>query len=356
MALKIGMLTSGGDCQGLNAVLRGIAKSLYHMVPGVELYGIRNGYQGLIERDWCELRPSDFSGILRQGGTILGTSRQPYKSMIDKDDPTGLSEKAKTIIANAKEFGFDAIAILGGNGTQKTANLLSENGINVVGLPKTIDNDLWGTDLTFGFDSAVLKATSVIDSIHTTAEAHGRVFVIELMGHKVGWISLYAGMAGGADVILLPELPYDLDSVIKVIDARTNRGKKFSIIVIAEGAYSTEEMKIPRKKRENLIGTSGARLRDALANHIEQDVKLVIPGYYQRGGEPTPTDRLLCTRFGSKAASMIVEGRFGEMVSMQGRDIASVPLAEVAGKLKTIELDSDILVEARLLGIHFGDS
>lgn len=356
--MKIAILTSGGDCQGLNPALRGVAKGLYHLVPDVWIYGVSDGYTGLIENNIKLMKPSDFSGILRQGGTILGTTRQPYKTMVFEEG--GLTEKAEQMIENYKRNNFDALIILGGNGTQKTANLLSQNGVNVVSLPKTIDNDLYGTDYSFGFDSAVAKATSVIDAVHSTAEAHGRVFVVELMGHKVGWIAIYAGVAGGADVILIPEIPYDTENVVEVIEKRNVDGKGFTIIAIAEGAVTREENNMAKKDRKGLMNTSGSRLAEHLQaildeKEMNQEVKLVIPGYYQRGGEPTPTDRMLCSRLGAKAAELIAERKFGNMVAVNGLDIVTMPLSEVAGKLKEISPDDDMIRQAKHLGISFGD-
>ena len=244
--MKIGMLTSGGDCQGLNAALRGVAKTLFAAVPDLELYGIQNGYRGLIEGIWRRMELHEFSGILREGGTILKTSRQPFKKMLEVIDND--TDKLTKMITNYKNEKFDALVILGGNGTHKTAHLLSQNGVNVVTLPKTIDNDLHGTDYTFGFDSAVAKASDVLDAVHSTADSHDRIFVVELMGNKAGWLTLYAGIAGGADVILLPEIPYDINSIINVINERYNSGKHFSIIAIAEGAITKEEAELPKKR------------------------------------------------------------------------------------------------------------
>ena len=350
--MKIGLLTSGGDCQGLNAVLRGVAKSLYSCMPDLELYGIIDGYHGLITGEWRSMKAEEFSGILRLGGTILGTSRQPFKEMQVQDDDN--TDKLTMMLKNYKKSGFDALVILGGNGTHKTAHLLSENGVNVVTLPKTIDNDIYGTDVTFGFDSAVDKATSVIDAIHTTAASHGRVFVIELMGHKVGWISLYAGIAGGADVILIPEIPYHVDKVLHAIEKRNASGKKFSIIVIAEGAMTAEEASLPKKERTSDGLTAGTRLAQILSKKLEQDVRAVIPGHYQRGGDPTPTDRILCSRLGAKAGELISSGQFGYMVAVRRSTIVKVPLDEVAGRTKSVPPDSQILYQAELLGISMG--
>ena len=256
--MKIGLLTSGGDCQGLNAALRGVAKTLYGKVPELELYGMLGGYRGLFGGDWRKMEPIEFSGIIREGGTILGTSRQPFKKMREADEYG--EDRLSMMIRNYHVGGFDALVILGGNGTHKTAHMLSQSGINVVTLPKTIDNDVFGTDLTFGFDSAVDKATGVIDAIHTTAASHGRVFVVELMGNKVGWITLCAGIAGGADVILIPEIDYDVDKVLEVVEARNKSGKNFTIIAIAEGAMSKKEAALPKSERKSIAVSSGNRL------------------------------------------------------------------------------------------------
>jgi len=350
--MKVGILTSGGDCQGLNAALRGVAKTLYSAVPEVELYGIQDGYRGLIEGLWRRMGLHEFSGILREGGTILGTSRQPFKSMREVDDDN--TDKISKMVKNYQYEKFDALVILGGNGTHKTAHALSQSGVNVVTLPKTIDNDLNGTDYTFGLDSAVVKATEVLDAIHSTAASHGRIFVIELMGNKAGWVTLYAGIAGGADVILIPEIPYRLDSVLGVIEKRNRSGKNFSIIAIAEGALSAEVAALPKKERK-IEGSAGSRLVLELEKHLDQDVRLAIPGHFQRGGDPTPRDRVLCSRFGAKAAELVLSKKFGFMVGLQGTSIVPVPLSEVAGKLRNIPADAEILVQARALGLSLGD-
>ncbi|MCL2159852.1 MAG: 6-phosphofructokinase, partial [Oscillospiraceae bacterium] len=294
--MKIGLITSGGDCQGLNAALRGVAKTLFASVADLQLYGIKDGYKGLIEGIWQKMTPNDFSGILREGGTILGTSRQPFKTM-DEQDETGETKLSK-IIANYKKENFDALVILGGNGTHKTAHALCEAGVNVVTLPKTIDNDIFGTDYSFGFDSAVAQAARYLDSVHTTAASHGRIFVVELMGHKVGWITLYAGLAGGADAILLPELPYELENVVGVIERRARVGKYFSIIAIAEGALSKEQAALTKKERKKIDVAAGANLVNNLSARTDREVRLLVPGHFQRGGEPTATDRVLCLRLG----------------------------------------------------------
>ena len=352
--MKIGILTSGGDCQGLNAALRGVAKTLFASIPKLKLIGIQDGYRGLIEHEWRRMELEEFSGILREGGTILGTSRQSFKSMQETDE-VGSPDKLSIMAENYKKENFDALVILGGNGTHKTAYALSEAGVNVVTLPKTIDNDIYGTDYSFGFDSAVTKAADVLDALHTTAAAHGRIFVAELMGHKAGWVALHAGLAGGADVILLPEIPYSLEKVLDVIIRRNQNGKKFSIIALAEGALSKEEAAMPKKERAPGESTAGSRLVRELAARLDQDVRLVIPGHIQRGGDPTPYDRVLCSRFGVKAGELIIKKQFGHMVALRGTAITYVPLREVAGVLKTVPHDSEMLHQARALGVSLGD-
>ena len=246
--LRIGMLTSGGDCQALNAAMRGVVKGLFQARKDVEIYGFEEGYKGLIYSNFRMLKAEDFSGILTVGGTILGTSRQPFKLMRVPDE-NGL-DKVEAMKHTYHKLSLDCLVILGGNGTHKTANLLREEGLNVVTLPKTIDNDLWGTDMTFGFQSAVDIATEAIDRIHTTATSHSRVFIVEVMGHKVGWVTLHAGIAGGADIILLPEIPYDVDNVVRAIKSRTEAGKHFTIIAVAEGAIN--KRRCSPSERKNL--------------------------------------------------------------------------------------------------------
>jgi 6-phosphofructokinase 1 len=352
--MKIGFLTSGGDCQGLNAALRGVAKTLLGAVPYVEIYGIQDGYAGLIEGKWRKMEQHEFSGILREGGTILGTSRQPFKTIRDFDDSKN-TDRLTTMVKNYYKECFDALVILGGNGTHKTAYALSQYGINVVTLPKTIDNDLHGTDYSFGFDSAVSKAAHVLDTLHSTAAAHGRIFVCELMGRKAGWVTLHAGIAGGADVILLPEIPYSLDSVLEVINKRNESGKNFSIIAIAEGAVRKGAEEQPKGERKVGDISPGMELVRILDEQLNQDVRLTIPGHFQRGGEPTPTDRVFCTRLGVMAGELVLKRQFGHMVALQGHSIGAVPLSEVAGKLRSIPLDNEVLKQARLLGISLGD-
>lgn len=357
--MKIGMLTSGGDCQGLNAALRGVAKALYNEFGSdVTIYGIRDGYRGLIDGDYHPLSSRDFSDILTLGGTILGTSRQPFKSMQQSEENE--ETKLERMLATCKKADFDCLVILGGNGTHKTANLLYEHGVNVVTLPKTIDNDLWGTQMTFGFQSAMDIAVQVIDSIHSTAFSHSRVFIVEVMGHKAGWLTLYAGIASGADVIVIPEIPYDVKNIATALDKRARAGKRFSIIAVAEGAISKEEAKMSKKdfkaaRAAMTYPSISYRLADELKKVTNQEIRVTIPGHFQRGGAPCPADRLLCTRLGVAAAGLIRDGKFGNMVAIQNDKIVPVPLKEVAGKLKTVPVDGDLVKTARRLGLCMGD-
>lgn len=356
--LRIGMLTSGGDCQALNAAMRGVVKTLCEAAEQVEIYGFEEGYRGLIYGEYRLLTSRDFSGILTVGGTILGTSRQPFKLMRvpDKD---GL-DKVEAMKQTYYKLRLNCLVILGGNGTHKTAHLLSEEGLNVVTLPKTIDNDIWGTDMTFGFQSAVDIATDAIDCIHTTAASHGRVFIVEVMGHKVGWLTLHAGMAGGADIILLPEIPYDINVVTKGIERRDKAGKGFTILAVAEGAISKEDAKLSKKEyKQKLKETKHPSVSYELAEKILEktgkEVRITVPGHTQRGGSPCPYDRVLSTRLGAAAAMMILDKNYGNMAGIINGEIKPVPLSEVAGRLKMIDPDSSIIKEAKAVGISFGD-
>ncbi len=357
---RVGILTSGGDCQGLNATIRAVGKTLYNHygADNLEIIGIIDGYRGLIYGEYRRMKPDDFSGILTMGGTILGTSRQPFKLMRVVDENS--VDKVESMKKNYKKLNLDCLVILGGNGTQKTANLLREEGLNVVSLPKTIDNDLWGTDKTFGFQSAVDIATNVIDCIHSTATSHGRVFIIEVMGHKVGWLTLYAGIAGGADIILIPEIPYDIDKVVKTIKARTESGKKFSILAVAEGAISKEIADLPKKKKKAVIAemkypSISYKIADEIESATGQETRVTVPGHFQRGGSPDPYDRVLSTRFGVAAAQLIIDKDYGKMIAMRNNKVVAVPLEEIAGKLKTVPVDCEEIATARKIGISFGD-
>ena len=337
--MRIGILTSGGDCPGINATIRGVCKTAINYY-GMEVVGIHSGFQGLLTKDVELITDKSLSGLLNLGGTILGTSREkPFKKggVVAED-----VNKPALIEHNIKEIGLDCVVCIGGNGTQKTAAKLAAMGLNIVSVPKTIDNDIWGTDISFGFDSAVSIATDAIDRLHSTASSHKRVMVIEVMGHKAGWIALYSGMAGGGGVILLPEIPYDIKNIGEVILNRLRKGKPYSIVVVAEG-----------------IQTDGRkRAAEYIAQEIEYETGIetreTVLGYIQRGGSPTPFDRNLSTRMGGHATELIADGQFGRMIALKGDEISSLPLNEVAGKLKLVTEDHDLVVQGRRMGICFG--
>lgn len=355
---KVGILTSGGDCQALNATMRGVAKGLYNNKhEKVEIYGFLEGYKGLMHGNYRKMDDFDFSGILTRGGTILGTSRQPFKKMREVENGF---DKVKAMKDTYKSLNLDCLVVLGGNGSLKTANLLSEEGLNVIGLPKTIDNDIWGTDVTFGFQSAIEIATDAIDCIHSTAESHGRVFILEIMGHKVGWVALHAGIAGGADVILIPEIPYNINKICKALQDREKAGKSFSIIAVAEGAISKEDAELSKKElrekqAQSIYPSSAYEIAAKITEKTGQEVRVTVPGHTQRGGSPCPYDRVLSSRLGAMAAKLILEEDYGKLVVMKSDDVTAIPLKESAGKLKYVDPEDDIILSAKMLGISFGD-
>jgi 6-phosphofructokinase 1 len=339
--MKIGILSSGGDCPGINATIRGVGKTalLYY---DMEVAGIHNGFSGILSNNPSDIQMFDeqsLSGILNLGGTILGTSRDnDFRRLIKRKN----EEHTSAILRRYRELELDCIVCIGGNGTQKTANLLAGIGLNVIGIPKTIDNDVWGTDITFGFDTAVNIATEAIDRLHSTAYAHRRVMVVEVMGHHAGWIALYAGMAAGADIILLPELGFDIDQIAARLVERQNKGKSYSIVVAAEG------LPIPNRGKPS----------DYIVNMIREithmEVRETVLGYIQRGGNPSPFDRNLATRLGGHATELIAAQSFGRMVCLHGGKIDSIPLSETAGKLKLVEPDNDLVIQGKKMGIFFG--
>ena len=358
--VRIGLLTSGGDCQALNATMRGVVKGLANNVDQLEVYGFMNGYKGLIYGDYRMLTSQDFSGILTRGGTILGTSRQPFKLMRTPDE-NGL-DKVDAMKQNYYKLRLDCLVILGGNGTQKTANLLREEGLNIIHLPKTIDNDISGTDMTFGFYSAVNIAAEAIDCIHTTASSHNRVFIVEVMGHKVGWLTLYAGIASGADVILIPEIPYDIDKIISAINKRKERGSGFTILAVAEGAIPKKIAALPKKEMKKEMAkilekypSISYKIAEDIQKETGLEIRVTVPGHTQRGGSPCPYDRILSTRIGSEAAKLILEKDFGYMVALVNGKIKKVPLEDVAGKLKGVDPECQEIADAKRMGISFGD-
>lgn len=356
--LRVGMLTSGGDCQALNAAMRGVVKTLYHARKDVEIIGFEDGYQGLIYGRYRTLTDKDFSGILTRGGTILGSSRTPFKKLEEPDEQG--RDKVAEMIKTYRACKLDCMVILGGNGTHKTANLLKQKGLNIVTLPKTIDNDIWGTDMSFGFQSAVNIATQAIDCIHTTAASHKRIFIVEIMGHKVGWMTLYAGIAGGADIILLPEIPYDIDRILEAIEQRHQQGKQFTILAVAEGAISKEDAMLSKKERkkkrkESNFPSVSYEIAEKIYEKTGMEIRITVPGHTQRGGSPSPYDRVLATRLGIVAGNLVLKKQYGYMVALDENEIVSVPLEDVAGKLKQIDPLDDRIREAKELGICFGD-
>ena len=370
----IGILTSGGDCPGLNAAIRGVAKpamSDFH----IEVIGIEKGFRGLVENHARVLHLHDVSGILSLGGTILGTSREkPHKMPLPNGETVDLTQRA---VETYNRLGLDCLVCLGGNGTHKVAYNLTKLGLNVIGLPKTIDNDLAETDITFGFDSAMTTAAQAIDRLYSTAEAHLRVMVIELMGHNAGWLALTAGLGGGADIILIPEIPYDIDSICQHLTERRRRGKWFSIVAVAEGArpqpknapsppidqvVKKKDKGKGKKKKENNRGETdefSGNVSNAVAKQISKrlgmDTRVTVLGHLQRGGIPTPFDRVLATRFGTHAAEMLAAGTYNQMVCMRGSEVTSVPLEKIAGKTKLVPLDHPLIRSARRVGTNFGD-
>ncbi len=355
---RIGMLTSGGDCQALNATMRGIVKGVCNALDEVELYGFEEGYKGLIYGNFRMLTPRDFSGILTKGGTILGSSRQAFKQMRVPDEK-GL-DKVEAMKHTYHKLNLDCLVILGGNGTQKTANLLREEGLNILHMPKTIDNDIWATDMTFGFQSAVNIATDCIDCIHTTAASHGRVFIVEIMGHKVGQLTLHAGIAGGADIILIPEIPYNIDSICNAIEGRNKQKKGFTILAVAEGAIPQERASMSKKELKKFMETYqyptvSYEIAEELTKRLGTEVRVTVPGHMQRGGSPCPYDRVLSTRLGAAAAQAIVDDDYGYMIGIVDGETKRVPLEKSAGKLKFVDPNSSIIAEAKMIGISFGD-
>lgn len=352
MAKRIGILTSGGDCPGLNAAIRGVAKASYHMFDNAEIVGIMDGYGGLINGSYRTMGIEEFSGILTLGGTILRTSRQRGATM---NMNTGkYHDTFKAMGKNYEKMRLDCLVAIGGNGTHAAAGIMSDQGMNVIGLPKTIDNDIWGTEVTFGYQSAVDIATDVIDRVHTTAISHSRVMIIELMGNTAGWLTLSAGLAGGADVILLPEIPYSIGAVADVINDRYESGKHFSIIAIAEGARGVNDDEDQDLKGKHY--SVGYKLADELTKVIDIDTRVVVPGHYQRGGAPCPYDRVLATQMGVHAAKLIEQGSFGKTVAVVDGKVTENLMKDVAGKTKTIPKDATLLQVGRDIGISFGEA
>jgi len=358
--MTIGVLTGGGDCPGLNAVLRAVVKTAINDY-GMSVIGFKDGYEGLILNNYVTLTKNSVSGILTQGGTILGTSNRadPFHfPILQKNDYVYLDRSAE-LSANYDNLGLDALITIGGDGTMTAAAGLARMGINVVGIPKTIDNDLYGTDQTFGFDSAVATATEAIDKIHTTAQSHHRVMIIEIMGRYAGWLALTSGLAGGGDIVLIPEIPYDIDEICDRIKERNRQSKNFSIIVVGEGAKPKGgDMIVNRMVETSPDAVRLGGISQVLARQIEErtrlETRVTILGHLVRGGSPTPFDRLLATHFGCQAVHLAAQKQFGRLVALQGRNIASVPLEDVAGKMRKVPLDSYLVKSALSTGVALG--
>jgi len=356
----IGILTGGGDCPGLNAVVRAITKTAINKY-GVSVMGILDGYLGLIEKHTRELRDKDVSNILTEGGTILGTSNKanPAKFPMRLDGKTCMRDVRENCVQYAEEIGLDAIVVIGGDGTMSGAASLAEMGLNFMGVPKTIDNDLVGTEITFGFNTAVTTATDALDKVHSTASSHHRVMVVEVMGRYAGWIALHAGVAAGSDVILIPEIPYHLDKVCNFVKERSRRGKRFSIITIAEGAKQKGGKMVVKatiKDSPDPIRLGG--IANKLAYEIEQNTNLecraVVLGHIQRGGTPSPFDRTLATSFGNYAVEQLMAGQKNRLVVRNKGELTTVPLSEVADKVRTVPLDHHLVQAGQDVGTFFG--
>ena len=363
MSRTIAILTGGGDCPGLNAVIRGVVRSAT-LTRDWRVLGIEDGFDGLVgEPRWRELTLASVRGILSRGGTILGTSNRgnPLAYPIEENGETHLKDLSDDVVDNVHNLGIEALIAVGGDGTLKIARALQEKGVPMVGVPKTIDNDLRGTDVTFGYNTAVNIVTEALDRLHTTAESHHRVMVVEVMGRDAGWIGLEAGLAGSADVILIPEIPFDMNAVYAAIEARKARGTKFSIVVAAEGAFPISGQKVVQlSKDENLgverLGGVGAFVADEISRRLKVETRVVVLGHVQRGGTPSPFDRILGSRFGVKAVELIEQERYGRMVSLQGREISDVDIIDAVDSLNRVDPEGDLVHAAEALGIELGRS
>jgi phosphofructokinase-like protein len=358
---RIGILTGGGDCPGINAVIRAVAKKAI-LEHGIEVIGVLDGFDGVIRNRYRTLRFDDVSGILTLGGTILGTSNtaNPYRHPVGEGEQLKFVDASPATIENIKKLNIDCLVFIGGDGTLSIAYQLFHDGVPVVGVPKTIDNDLRGTDITFGFDTAVNTATEGIDRLHTTAQSHHRVMVVEVMGRNAGWIALHAGLAGGADVILIPEIPYDINSILEKVRERNSRGKRFSIIVVAEGARPKGgEVVVQRVVKESTDPIRLGGIGFVLGSRIEEatgiETRTVVMGHLLRGGTPTPFDRILATRLGTRTVDMVAAAAYGKMAGVQGDSIVAVPLEDVAKGPRRIPPDDPLVRSARSLATCFGD-
>ncbi|NLW47632.1 MAG: 6-phosphofructokinase [Firmicutes bacterium] len=361
MVKRIGVLTGGGDCPGLNAVLRAVVKTAIGRY-GLEVIGFRDGYRGLVVNDYLKLKRSNVSGILVRGGTILGSSNRdnPFNFKIEADGKVEYTDMSDQVVKNIEELGIDCMVIIGGDGTMASARDFAHKGLKVIGVPKTIDNDLSATDTTFGFMTAVNTATDALDKLHTTAESHHRIMILEVMGRYAGWIALESGIAGGADVILIPEIPYDIKKVAQKINDRKSRGKSFSIIVVAEGAKPLGgEMVVGKMVKDSPDPVRLGGIGNFVAQQLESltclETRVTVLGHVQRGGSPTTYDRILSTRYGVAAVELAQAERFGMMVSLQGDTITAVPIDDAVGKLKTVPPEGELVRVGKSIGVEFGD-
>jgi ATP-dependent phosphofructokinase / diphosphate-dependent phosphofructokinase len=359
----IAILTSGGDCPGLNAAIRGVAKAASGAY-GMDVIGILDGFTGLVENRTIHLTDQELSGLLTQGGTILGSSRNKPHKMPSSDGST--RDMTGAAVETYRRLNLDCLVCIGGDGTAKNALRLKQAGLDVITLPKTIDNDIEETDVSFGFDSAVAIATEAIDRLHTTASSHQRIMFVDVMGHRAGWLALSASLAGGADICLMPEIPYRIQSIIRAVEDRREKGRRFSLITVAEGAVAAnnggekkgsqkESAKLPARDDDYEGPTTSAILARELEERVGMEARVTTLGYVQRGGMPTPTDRILATQLGTAAASLIAEGKYGVMVAIKGREFVPVQLEKVAGRKKTVPLDHPMIQTARLIGLCLGD-
>ncbi|MGD9154630.1 MAG: 6-phosphofructokinase [Bacillota bacterium] len=360
MSKKIAVLTGGGDCPGLNAVIRAVVKTAIGK-HGWEVFGFQDGYYGLVMNQYRPLNSNSVSGLIERGGTILGSSNRdnPFHFKTTVNDIVTYRDLSDQAMRNLEQLGVDYLIAIGGDGTLSSARDFAAKGLKVVGVPKTIDNDLNATDLTFGFMTAVETATEALDRLHTTAESHHRIMVLEVMGRNAGWIALYSGIAGGADVILIPEIPFDIPKIVRKIEERRQNGKNFSIIVVAEGAYPLDGEAVVAKIVSDSpdpvrLGGIGPRIADQLEQLTGLEARHTILGHLQRGGRPTPYDRILATRYGVGAVELVAADRSGVMVSLQGTQIAAVSLQDALGRLKTINPVGEMVRVAQSIGIEFG--
>lgn len=356
---RIGILTGGGDCPGLNAVIRGVAKPAHD--HGLTVLGIQDGFEGLVNGKAIELYNKDVSGILAQGGSILGSSNKgdPFHWPEDVEGKIKIVDRSDKTLKNYEAWNLDAIIAIGGDGTMHISKKLSDMGMNIVGVPKTIDNDLEATDQTFGHDSAVYVVSEALDRLHTTASTHHRVMVIEVMGRYAGWIALHGGLAGGADIILLPEIPFEWEAVYDKVEQRNMQGKKFSLVCVAEGAKAKDgEMIVKAKdvKRTDPIQLGGIAeyVSKMISDNTDLETRYTVLGHLQRGGSPTPYDRILSTRFGTYAIELAIKKKFGRMVALKGSDITSVRIEDAIKKQKLVTKTNQTLKTARAVGVNLG--